>query len=146
MSPVRGVGAPVAPTPSFATLEGSRRREDVAIVSPVSIAIPREYAELRAADPARADRWREAIADAFERCLSAGLVGLAFDRDRSAYVFATPTGGRPVSRIEAIELFLIELPLVRPFRVSFGTSTGKQCVLARVRARRRRRLGRMRRR
>ena len=39
-----------------------------------------------------------------------------------------------MSRIEAIELFLIELPLVRPFRVSFGTSTGKQCVLARARA------------
>jgi O-succinylbenzoate synthase len=38
-----------------------------------------------------------------------------------------------VSRLESIELFLVELPLVRPFRVSFGTSTGKQCVLARVR-------------
>jgi o-succinylbenzoate synthase len=38
-----------------------------------------------------------------------------------------------VSRVESIELALVELPLVRPFRVSFGTSTGKQCVLARVR-------------
>jgi predicted GNAT superfamily acetyltransferase len=57
----------------------------------MSIAIPHEYAELRAADPARADRWREAIAGAFERCLSARLVGLAFDRDRSAYVFGAPT-------------------------------------------------------
>jgi O-succinylbenzoate synthase len=38
-----------------------------------------------------------------------------------------------VSAIRAIELYLVELPLVRPFRVSFGTSTGKQCVLARVR-------------
>jgi len=37
-----------------------------------------------------------------------------------------------MSRIREIELRLIELPLVRPFRVSFGTSTGKQCVLARV--------------
>ena len=37
-----------------------------------------------------------------------------------------------MSRIREIELFLVELPLVRPFRVSFGTSTGKQCVLARV--------------
>jgi O-succinylbenzoate synthase len=36
-------------------------------------------------------------------------------------------------KIRAIDLYLIELPLVRPFRVSFGTSTGKQCVLARVR-------------
>ena len=38
-----------------------------------------------------------------------------------------------MSRIREIELFLVELPLVRPFRVSFGTSTGKECVLARVR-------------
>jgi O-succinylbenzoate synthase len=35
-------------------------------------------------------------------------------------------------RIREIELRLVELPLVRPFRVSFGTSTGKQCVLARI--------------
>jgi len=68
---------------------------EVTIVSPVSIAIPREYAELRAADPKRADRWREAIAEAFERCLSAGLLGLAFDRDRSAYLFGTPTEDTP---------------------------------------------------
>lgn len=38
-----------------------------------------------------------------------------------------------MSRAESVELFLVELPLVRPFRVSFGTSTGKQCILARVR-------------
>jgi O-succinylbenzoate synthase len=38
-----------------------------------------------------------------------------------------------MSTVREIELRLIELPLVRPFRVSFGTSTGKQCVLARVR-------------
>jgi O-succinylbenzoate synthase len=38
-----------------------------------------------------------------------------------------------VSRIREIELYLVALPLVRPFRVSFGTSTGKECVLARVR-------------
>ena len=38
-----------------------------------------------------------------------------------------------MSAIREIELHMIELPLVRPFRVSFGTSTGKQCVLVRVR-------------
>jgi len=38
-----------------------------------------------------------------------------------------------VSRIREIELYLVALPLVRPFRVSFGTSTAKECVLARVR-------------
>jgi predicted GNAT superfamily acetyltransferase len=51
------------------------------------VAIPREYPELRAADPARADRWREAIAAAFETCIADGFAGTAFDRERSAYVF-----------------------------------------------------------
>jgi O-succinylbenzoate synthase len=37
-----------------------------------------------------------------------------------------------VTRVRAIELRLIELPLVRPFRTSFGTSTVKTCLLARV--------------
>jgi o-succinylbenzoate synthase len=37
-----------------------------------------------------------------------------------------------VTRVRAIELRLIGLPLVRPFRTSFGTSTEKVCVLARV--------------
>jgi len=58
----------------------------------VRIAIPREYPELRATDAARADRWRDAIATAFATCLSAGLVGGAFDRARSSYVFAAPNG------------------------------------------------------
>ena len=38
-----------------------------------------------------------------------------------------------MTTVRAIDLYLIELPLVRPFRVSFGTSTGKQCVLVRLR-------------
>jgi O-succinylbenzoate synthase len=37
-----------------------------------------------------------------------------------------------VTYVRAIELRLIGLPLVRPFRTSFGTSTEKVCVLARV--------------
>jgi predicted GNAT superfamily acetyltransferase len=56
------------------------------------IAIPREYPELRASDPDRADGWRDAIASAFETCLRLGLVGVAFDRERSAYVFAKDGG------------------------------------------------------
>jgi len=37
-----------------------------------------------------------------------------------------------VTRVRAVELRLVGLPLVRPFRTSFGTSTEKICVLARV--------------
>jgi predicted GNAT superfamily acetyltransferase len=54
------------------------------------IEVPREYHDLRAADPVLATVWRDAIADAVEGCLGAGMAGVTFDRDRSAYVFATP--------------------------------------------------------
>jgi O-succinylbenzoate synthase len=37
-----------------------------------------------------------------------------------------------MTRARAIELRLVGLPLVRPFRTSFGTATEKVCVLARV--------------
>jgi len=90
--PVRVAGDPAA---LVRDVDGEPVVGDVTVVAPVSIAIPPEYGELRAADPARAARWREAIADAVERCLPAGLVGLAFDRDRSAYVFGTPTEDAP---------------------------------------------------
>ena len=37
----------------------------------------------------------------------------------------------PVTRIRSIELRLVAIPLVRPFRTSFGESTEKVCILAR---------------
>lgn len=55
-----------------------------------TIEVPSEYLELRAASPLLATMWRDAIADAVEACLDAKMVGAAFDRTRSAYVFAVP--------------------------------------------------------
>jgi o-succinylbenzoate synthase len=37
-----------------------------------------------------------------------------------------------MSRLRAIELFRVRLPLVRPFRTSFAETTDKDCVLVRV--------------
>lgn len=37
-----------------------------------------------------------------------------------------------MTRVRAVELRSVGLPLVRPFRTSFGTSTEKVCVLARI--------------
>jgi len=54
------------------------------------IEVPPEYHDLRAADPMLGSLWRDAVAVAVERCVGAGLLGAAFERDRSAYVFATP--------------------------------------------------------
>jgi len=82
------------PTPGAADLvrdaDGEPEVVEGAGEGPVAIAIPREYVEVRAADAARADRWRDAIAHAIEGSLAAGRVGVAFDRERSAYVFAAP--------------------------------------------------------
>lgn len=38
-----------------------------------------------------------------------------------------------MTRVESVELRLVGLPLVRPFRTSFGTETEKECLLLRVR-------------
>jgi O-succinylbenzoate synthase len=37
-----------------------------------------------------------------------------------------------VTRVRSVELRLVGLPLVRPFRTSFGETTHKECVIARV--------------
>ena len=37
-----------------------------------------------------------------------------------------------MSRVRVVELLLVELPLVRPFRTSFGEMSDKRCVLVRV--------------
>jgi O-succinylbenzoate synthase len=37
-----------------------------------------------------------------------------------------------MTRVRAVELHLVELPLVRPFRTSFGEMSDKRCVLVRV--------------
>jgi O-succinylbenzoate synthase len=37
-----------------------------------------------------------------------------------------------VTRVRSVELRLIHLPLVRPFRTSFGEMSDKECILARV--------------
>jgi O-succinylbenzoate synthase len=37
-----------------------------------------------------------------------------------------------MSRVRAVELLLVEIPLVRPFRTSFGEVSDKRCVLVRL--------------
>jgi predicted GNAT superfamily acetyltransferase len=54
------------------------------------VEIPDDYAALRDRDPQLAARWRAAVADAIEGCLSAGMVGTGFLPD-CAYVFTKPS-------------------------------------------------------
>jgi predicted GNAT superfamily acetyltransferase len=52
------------------------------------IPIPPDLYELRQRDPDGARRWRDEVASAAEAAIGRGEIGLAFDRDRSAYLFA----------------------------------------------------------
>jgi predicted GNAT superfamily acetyltransferase len=55
------------------------------------VEVPREHRDLRRRDPALAERWREASAEALEACFQAGLIVRAFDKDRSAYALVPGT-------------------------------------------------------
>jgi predicted GNAT superfamily acetyltransferase len=61
------------------------------------IGIPEDYPSIRQADPALARAWRDAAADAFEACLTAGMVGGEFERFSCSYYFATVPEFRPRS-------------------------------------------------
>jgi predicted GNAT superfamily acetyltransferase len=75
---LRSTGDPSHPIPSAAASPPG----------PVAtIEVPADYHELRARDTRLATTWRDAVAEAAERCLGAHLCGVAFDRSRSAYVF-----------------------------------------------------------
>ncbi len=68
--------------------EGAPMRADPGSAPVAAIEVPAEYHDLREVDPTRAAAWRDAVADAAELCLAAGMLGAGFDRARSAYVFA----------------------------------------------------------
>src|SRR5438093_5951065 len=52
------------------------------------IPIPTDLYELRERDAERARRWRDEVAVAVEHAMGRGEIGVAFDRERSAYLFA----------------------------------------------------------
>jgi predicted GNAT superfamily acetyltransferase len=52
-----------------------------------TVAIPRDYPELRARDAGLAAEWRSAAAEAFAKCFAAGLSAVALTRD-AVYLFA----------------------------------------------------------
>src|SRR5262249_4296580 len=53
-----------------------------------AIPIPSDPYRLREEDRARARRWRDDVAEAAEAAIARGEVGVAFDRERSVYLFA----------------------------------------------------------
>ena len=72
----------------------ARRGEGPApIVGPAGrsalVEVPAEYGDLRQREPAIAGRWRDASAEAIERCLAARMVAAGFDGPGARYVFVT---------------------------------------------------------
>ncbi len=63
---------------------------------------------------------------------TAGMIAAGFDRGLLELRVRARRGRAPVTRVRSIELRLVAIPLVRPFRTSFGESTEKVCILARV--------------
>jgi len=94
------------PGPRSVTASGGspvlRRSDGTYLPAPVSLGapaggvalvqIPREYADLRERDPELARAWRDALAEAVEACLDAGLVAAGFDGPTGAYVMAEDPG------------------------------------------------------
>jgi len=58
------------------------------------IPIPADHQELRTRDPNEARRWRDDVAAAVEDAMARGQIGLAFDRERSCYLFAEEEAAR----------------------------------------------------
>ncbi len=56
------------------------------------VQIPREYGDLRERDPELGRAWRDALAEALDECLEAGLVAAGFDGPAGAYVMAEDPG------------------------------------------------------
>jgi predicted GNAT superfamily acetyltransferase len=89
---LRGVGPPDAPRPE-------RGPDPVPRGPGAALAVPRDYAELKDRDPGLAAAWRDAVADALDACIAAGLVAAAFDRGDegtglAAYALGTPEAVR----------------------------------------------------
>jgi len=71
-----GDGADVRPVPTGAALR-----------SRATVAIPQDYAAVRARSGDLAAEWRSAAAEAFEKCFASGLTAVAITRD-AVYLFA----------------------------------------------------------
>jgi len=58
------------------------------------IPIPVDHQELRTTDPNEARRWRDDVAATVEEAMARDEIGLAFDRERSCYLFAKEEAAR----------------------------------------------------
>ena len=93
------------------------------------VEIPRDHETLRRDDPAAAAAARDDVADRFEAHMGRGMRRRGLRSRRHRVRLHHAGRGARLMRIREVELRLIGLPLVRPFRTSFGVSTDKVCIL-----------------
>lgn len=91
----RSIGARDA-TPVLERSDDSDTPAPVLVGAPGSgaalVQIPREYVALRERQPELAREWRDALAEAVEACVGAGLVAAGFDGPTGTYVMAEDPG------------------------------------------------------
>ena len=90
------------------------------------VAVPPDIESLRVTDPAAAQRWRAAVREALTALVADGAGITGFDRSGWYVVRREPV------KLEGVELRRISMPLVSPFRTSFGTQTSRELLLLRV--------------
>ena len=93
---------------------------------------PATSRRMRVADPALAQQWRVAVREALSALVADGARITGFDRDGWYVVRRAPVSGVNVLKLTGIELRRVSMPLVSPFRTSFGTQTARELMLLRV--------------
>ena len=96
----------------------------------VLVAVPPDIESLRPTDPGLAKEWRVAVREALASLMAAGARVSGFDR--AGWYVVTRTDGGGFVKLTGVELRRIEMPLVAPFRTSFGTETVRDVLLLRV--------------
>ncbi len=96
------------------------------------VAAPADIEILRVRDPGCAKDWRIALREVLGTLIADGARVAGFDR-AGWYVLHRPGAGRAQSmKLTGVELRRISMPLVAPFRTSFGTETTRDRLLLRV--------------
>ncbi len=94
----------------------------------VHVAVPADIESLRRDDPAEARAWRTRVRAELGSALAGGGRIIGFDRDRWLH---RQDGGTRM-RLHGFELRRVAMPLVSPFRTSFGTQTERDVLIVRA--------------
>ncbi len=101
------------------------------------VAVPTDIERMRAAEPALAREWRVAVRDVLGALIASGARVSGFDRDGWYCLtrdIAEPNGhhGSQTMKLTGVELRRVRMPLLAPFRTSFGAESVRDILLLRV--------------